>query len=249
MIKKIKSRLKFPDAILFDLDNTLYPYNDAHNFAQKAICEKAIKFFSISKKKFDESYEIAKKEIKNRLGDVSSSHSRLLYIQRTLEIIDLGSQPLISLDFEQTYWQNFLSKMELFDGVKDLLEEIRLSKIPTAIVTDLTAQIQFRKIIYLGLDNYFDYVVTSEEVGKEKPSYQNFNLALQKINPKGENIWMIGDDPKKDILGAINSINAITFQKIHKGVETGKGKCKPFMLFKEYNDIKKLLISLSSNEY
>ena len=64
-------------------------------------------------------------DVKKQLGNVAASHSRLLYIQRTLEFIDLGSQPLISLDFEQTYWQNFLSKMQLFEGVKDLLDEIR----------------------------------------------------------------------------------------------------------------------------
>ena len=32
----------------------------------------------------------------------------------------------------------------------------------STIVTDLTAQIQFRKIVYFGLDHYFDHMVTSE---------------------------------------------------------------------------------------
>ena len=32
--------------------------------------------------------------------------------------------------------------------------------IPMVIVTDLTAQVQFRKIVYFGLDHRFDFVVT-----------------------------------------------------------------------------------------
>ena len=53
----------------------------------------------------------------------------------------------------------------LFEGVKDLLDDIRLLGVPTAIVTDLTAQIQFRKIVYFGLDHYFVNIVTSEVDG------------------------------------------------------------------------------------
>ena len=53
-------------------------------------------------------------------------------------------------------------------GFSELLEEIRLLEIPIAIVTDMTAQIQFRKILYFNLDYYFDHVVTSEEAGCEK---------------------------------------------------------------------------------
>lgn len=36
----------------------------------------------------------------------------------------------------------------LFDEVKELLEDIRFLGIPTTIVTGLTTQIQFRKIVY-----------------------------------------------------------------------------------------------------
>lgn len=35
----------------------------------------------------------------------------------------------------------------LFDEVKELLDDVRLMGLPTAIVTDLTAQIQFRKVV------------------------------------------------------------------------------------------------------
>ena len=75
-------------------------------------------------------------------------------MQRMLEIIGLKSQILLSLDFEQTYWRNFFVNATLFENVLEFLDEIRLLNIPLIAITDLTAQIQFRKIIYFGLDNF-----------------------------------------------------------------------------------------------
>ena len=42
--------LRLPDAVLFDTDNTLYPYDPAHAAAQQAVKEKVMSTFSISGK-------------------------------------------------------------------------------------------------------------------------------------------------------------------------------------------------------
>lgn len=236
-----------PDAILFDTDNTLYPYGPSHTEAQHAVRAKVVKTLSIEPAAFDRAYAEAREQVKARLKCTASSHSRLLYFQRMLEIMGLGSQVLLALDFEQTYWRTFLSNAILFDGVKDLLDDIRLLGIPTAIVTDLTAQIQFRKVVYFGLDHYFDYIVTSEESGYDKPNEVIFKLALEKMRPKGQCIWMVGDNPINDILGAREKINAITFQKIHDGVKLGKGTNAPDVVFSDFSKLRRLLVRLETN--
>ena len=234
-----------PDAILFDTDNTLYPYDPAHKVAQKAVRDKAVKTFSISPEEFDQAFKQARNEVKTRLGHTASSHSRLLYLQRMLELLGLGSQVLQALDFEQTYWRTFLSNAVLFDEVKELLDDIRLLGIPTAIVTDLTAQIQFRKIVYFGLDHYFDFIVTSEEAGFDKPNEAPFRLAVDKMRPKGGNVWMVGDNPVNDIRGAKEKINAVTLQKIHQRVEVGLNENIPDATFENFSDLRKLLADLA----
>lgn len=241
---KINNRERFtrpPDAFLFDTDNTLYPYDPAHAAAQAAVRDKVTDTFSISQDDFDKAFNQARKEIKFRLKHTASSHSRLLYLQRMLEILGLGSQVLLALDFEQTYWRTFLSNAVLFDGVRDLLDDIRLLGVPTAIVTDLTAQIQFRKVVYFGLEHYFDYIVTSEEAGFDKPHKAPFQIALEKMRPKGANIWMIGDNPVNDIRGAREKINSVTLQKIHSGVVVGSGSCEPDATFNEYTELREFL--------
>jgi len=237
---------QLPDAVLFDTDNTLYPYDPAHQAAQEAVKEKVINTFAISAKDFENAFQEARKQIKTRLGHTASSHSRLLYMQRMLEIMGLGSQVLLALDFEQTYWRTFLSNATLFDDVKELLDDLRLLGIPTAIVTDLTAQIQFRKVVYFGLDRYFNFIVTSEEAGFDKPHEAPFQIALEKLRPKGNTIWMIGDNPVNDIGGAREKINAITLQKMHDGVEKGGGINAPDAAFTEFKEVRRLLGQIRS---
>ncbi len=233
-----------PDAVLFDTDNTLYPYEPAHQAAMHAVRAKAARLFGIDQEKFDQSFDTARKTIKDRLGHTASSHSRLLYFQQMLEIIGLRSQVLLALDLEQTYWRTFLSNAQLFEGVKELLDDLRIAGIPTAIVTDLTAQIQFRKIVYFGLDHYFDYIVTSEEAGFDKPHPAPFEIAVQKMQAKDGCIWMIGDNPVTDSGGAREAIGAVTIQKIHKGVTIGVAKNQPDCSISNFEDLRLLLPNL-----
>jgi len=236
---------RLPDAFLFDTDNTLYAYDPAHAAAQKAVREKVVSALSIAPGEFDRAYRIARQQVKMRLTGTAASHSRLIYLQSMLELLGLGSQVLLALDFEQTYWRTFLSNAVIFDGVKELLDDIRLLGIPIAIVTDLTAQIQFRKVVYFGLDHYLDYIITSEEAGFDKPHAAPFQIALEKMRPKGPCIWMIGDSPESDIRGAREKIGAVTLQKLHAGIELGVGENAPDASFTDFNALRLLVHKLS----
>lgn len=244
---KIFSDNKFtrlPDAVLFDTDNTLYFYDPAHEAAHSAVRKKVVKTFSIKEDEFDQAFKEARYQIKNQLKGLASSHSRLLYMQRMLEIMGLGSQVLLALDFEQTYWRTFLSNAILFDEVRETLDDLRLLGVPTAIVTDLTSQIQFRKIVYFGLEHYFDCIITSEESGFDKPHAASFELAIKKLRPEGDCIWMIGDNAVNDIRGAKETIGALTLQKVHHGIALGENENEPDAAFNEFKELRKLLVSL-----
>jgi HAD superfamily hydrolase (TIGR01549 family) len=227
----------FPDAVLFDTDNTLYAYEPSHHAGMAAVRTKAALLFNMEGADFDRAYFAARKEVKNQLNGTASSHSRLLYFQRMLEILGLGSQILLALDMEQTYWRTFLGRAKLFDGLLQFLESLRAAGVPIAAVTDLTAQIQFRKIVYFGLDRHFDFVVTSEEAGFDKPNPAAFNLAVRKLRPKGDCLWFIGDDAVNDMRGAREALRAITFQKLHDGVIQGTGESRPDVSFEKYTEL------------
>ena len=234
-----------PDGILFDTDNTLYPYDPAHVKAMSALKLKISNTLNVSVKDVEKNFNQARSEVKKLLKNSAASHSRLLYVQRTLEFFGLGSQVLLALDFEQTYWRVFLNEAKIFPGLENFLEELRLLQIPMAIVTDLTAQIQFRKMVYFDLDHYFDFIVTSEEVGYDKPHRLPFEISLKKMNlNKKQNIWFIGDNPKNDIEGAKKHINASTMQKIHKSVTRATGRYQADLEFTDYKDLIKLIYQI-----
>jgi putative hydrolase of the HAD superfamily len=165
----------------------------------------------ISGAQFDICYEQARSHVKRRLGQTASSHSRLLYFQRVLELIGLGSQPANALLMQNIYWREFLSTSELFPEAEDFLDDLRIAGIPIVIVTDLTADIQMRKMLHWDLGRFIDYLVTSEESGQDKPAPEIFELALAKLGGVEGQIWMIGDSVEKDIIGAKRAVNAMTF--------------------------------------
>ena len=236
IINRREKILTLPKAIIFDTDNTLYPYEPAHRIALKAVINKASQMLGVKANIFEHAIKEAKSEIKKRLGAVASSHSRLLYFQRALEILGLRTQLLITLDLEQTYWSTFLRTAKLFPYAKELLFYIKKIGIKTSIITDLTAKIQFRKIIYFGLDELFDYVVTSEESGNDKPSKDSFELSLIKLGVKASECWMIGDSINADILGAQNQ-KIVSFQKVHDHVEHYDRDTKADAIFYDYESL------------
>jgi len=230
-----------PKAVIFDTDNTLYPYSPAHKEATRAVEEKVEKQLGIDKAMFRSAFMKARQEIKNRLGNVASSHSRLLYMQRTIEKLELGTRILTTLDLEQTYWRTFLSNCRLFPEVLDFIQLLKSKGIVTANITDLTAQIQFRKLVYFGLDEFFDYVVTSEEAGADKPDKRPFEVAFEKLQIEPKNIWMIGDNPKSDMVGA-GEMGMVKIQKFHDGVKViNTGMAKPDLVFNNYSELISLI--------
>jgi len=234
------SALAVPNAILFDLDNTLYAYDPAHQAAMRAVEEKVERVFQIDIPRFTAMFDSAKAEIKARLGANASSHSRLLYFQRTFELMGLRSQLLHALDFEQTYWRTFLSGARLYPELREFLDDIRLAGIPTAVVTDLTAQIQFRKLVYFGLDHAFDYVVTAEEAGAEKPTEPPFRLAMAKLSLADARVWFIGDHPNNDIAGAKQVLAAVTLQRVDRGAARPPVGAAD-VVFTDYHELRGLL--------
>ena len=199
--------------ILLDIDNTLYEYDKTHSKALNELILYCSDKFNFSKKNILDAYNKARKKVHIELSETASSHNRLLYIQKMLEILNVSSTKH-SLEIYEIYWNTFLENIEVYDSVYEFLE---MYKNKVCLVTDLTAHIQHRKIKKLKLDDYADFTITSEEAGKEKPHPYMFMMALEKLNLKAEDVCMVGDSFKKDIFGASNlGIKSIWLNKEQK---------------------------------
>lgn len=192
-------------AIIFDLDDTLYDCNYTNNGASvEAVCEYAAKeLLQLPVDKVRHAFDTARMSLKDTIiGDVAAQHNRMLYFQKTLEL--LGYPPIsYALEMYDCFWNDFLGRISLYPGAKKLLEEMRSRGVRIGICTDMTVHIQHRKLRALGIDQLIDVLVTSEEVGVEKPNPAIYQCVLDKLGVNAEEAVYVGDSLEKDVKGPI----------------------------------------------
>ncbi|GAB6109652.1 HAD family hydrolase [Fusibacter bizertensis] len=184
--------------ILIDLDNTLYNYDTAHEEALNASLELFSSETGLTLNDANRIFNAAKKSTHIQLLGTASSHSRILYFQRMLE--EIGAFDFeTALKLEANYWHVFYNQIKPEPFALEFLKEISL---PKCVITDFTAMAQYQKLLKLDMAQWIEYLVTSEEAGVEKPHPFIFNLGLQKLGLKANEVIMIGDSYEKDCLGA-----------------------------------------------
>lgn len=190
--------------ILLDLDDTLYDYVPSHDFAMEMCQKQILNDFNISKTEFEKHFSKAKEIVKGNLAHQAIGHSRLHYFKTFFELTKLPISK--ALDYQDLYWDSFMSQMKLSSGVDEFFNYCLNQEVPVIILTDLTLDIQLKKIKRLGIENKIYRMLTSEEAGIEKPAEKIFSMALDKFEIKlgPENVLMIGDNLQKDIVGARN---------------------------------------------
>jgi putative hydrolase of the HAD superfamily len=103
------------------------------------------------------------------------------------------------------------ANLQLVPHVDDILKALK-GKYRLAVVTNTSTSkekdIRFA-LRRIGIEHYFDAVVTSVDVGHEKPDKEIFSEALRRLRVKPEESVMVGNRIKTDVLGA-NRIGMIS---------------------------------------
>lgn len=192
------------DLILLDLDNTLYVYKRTHEKALHSVIEDLHSSLGIDKDRLVELYGMYRKRVNTKHEGMAVSHSRLFYLQGMVEELCGYTDVKLITSLYNKYWDVFIESIDLCDDVMDFLKSSLIRKIPIVLVSDMTAEMQFRKITKMGINKYLNYIVTSEEAGCEKPNPSIFELAISKIsgNRKIRRIAVVGDDTRKDVFSS-----------------------------------------------
>lgn len=221
-------------AVLFDLDDTLYAYNPCHEEGINQLVSYLTLAWGLKKEDVLAKYESSRRIVHDQLKETAASHHRLLYMTKLCESID--KNPITYAKYlEEVYWKGYFSRMELNENVIPIFDDLVKRNVKIAIVTDLVAEIQYRKILYLGLEDYINVIVTSEEAGADKPNPAIFNLALNKLNLNSpDNVVFVGDSYSKDIFGA----NSVGIKAFWISNDTDPQKSNPMMI--RVSDLKTL---------
>lgn len=101
-------------------------------------------------------------------------------------------------DLVELYRQHF-PNISLDTRAQEALGKIKRASAGVAVITDGRSTTQRNKIEALGLGDFFDLVVVSEETGYSKPETHNFELAMDDFGHEHGFIY-IADNPAKDFI-------------------------------------------------
>ncbi|MEO6418923.1 MAG: HAD family hydrolase [Polyangiaceae bacterium] len=188
--------------LLVDIDDTLYDYVAAEKIARAAVLEAVATSLAISQADASNHWDTARRAVKARLGERASAHSRLLYLADLIHVAARPDALPLVRGWESLFWDALLGAATLRRGALELVSSFRANGGRVAVVTDLTLEIQLRKLERFGLLSHVDVVVASEEVPWDKPAPELFRLALERLSLDASECLMVGDSAKKDGGGA-----------------------------------------------
>lgn len=184
------------DWIFFDLDDTLIPSSE--------IYEKCYAEMGLLK---DRLFAKAKLNVKKTITQGHTSvHNRILYFKEYLRLKG-------KCNAHETLKMNSRYEKLLFKAIVAYVKKSQRQKIlkrlavkyNLAIVTNETCRSQMIKISALDpTGTIFKTIVTSEEVGVEKPSYQIFKKTLERSNARPNQVCFVGDSLENDVQPAFN---------------------------------------------
>ncbi len=100
------------------------------------------------------------------------------------------------------FFQDFIDTLELREGAKKLIHQAK-DQGKVGLISNFThAPVIYKSLRKVGISEFFNVVVVSDEIGWRKPSRHIFQEALNRLQiPASETVY-IGDSPIEDIKGA-----------------------------------------------
>lgn len=106
-------------------------------------------------------------------------------------------------DYYKYYKENH-SIAQSYDGIRELLIELKKANVLLSIYTGKGRTSSLITLDVLGLIEFFDLIVTGDDVRNHKPSPEGIIKFLEKFNLDPSQVLMIGDAPS-DIIAAKKS--------------------------------------------
>jgi len=181
-------------AIIFDLDNTLMDFMKYKTVSVEAAVDAMI----------DAGLNIEREELIKRIYEIYDEEG----IEDQQVFNKVLQKILGKLDYRVlasgivAYRKAKEGNMSLYPHVNMALTELSRLGIKMIIVSDAPSLPAWMRICGLGLQHYFDDVLTYDGLGKKRPLPKPFGKALDILKLKPQEVLMVGDWVERDIEGA-----------------------------------------------
>jgi YjjG family noncanonical pyrimidine nucleotidase len=137
--------------------------------------------------------------------------------------------PLSPQEMADIYSEGMGANGELYPGAAELLDTLA-GRASLAMVTNGVGAIQRARVARLDLDQYFDAIVISGEVGTAKPGSEIFDITFDLMGrPSKADVLMVGDSLSSDIRGG-SEFNIDTCWYNPHGASAGSGASPTHMI-------------------
>jgi putative hydrolase of the HAD superfamily len=191
-------------AVVFDIDDTLYPERDFVRSGYHAIAEHLRSQLSRDEPFEDWLWRRFLSGETARAFDDLDSHFQLSL-----------SQPAIG-ELVKVY-RFHIPDITPFDGIEAVLKQLS-GRVRLGIVSDGPARMQRNKLQALSLASYFDAVILTDELGPGagKPSPVGFEIAREELGVPHGACAYVSDNPAKDFI-APNRLGWRTIRYLREG--------------------------------
>lgn len=196
-------------AVLFDLDDTLYPESEFVLSGFRAVAQWGQDRLGISE---ESSY--------NRLKEMFYQGIRGRTFNLWLEELGLSESKYIDLAIN--IYREHIPIIHAYPEVPELLKNLQRRYI-LGIVTDGNWRMQERKIEALAISNFFTTIVFTNKLGTDywKPSPKPFLIALKQLGIEAGAACYVGDNVAKDFIGARKVGLATIWVRKNDGIYSG----------------------------
>lgn len=178
-------------AILFDLDDTLYPEREYVFSGFQAVATWAEAQLGIPQAQ-------GIKELTGLYEAGQQGHTFDVWLESH------GKQPEAPVERLVEVYREHVPTITPYPGAIELLDSLR-EHYRLGLVSDGYLAVQQRKLAALGLAHYFDVIVFSDAWGRVawKPNRRPFEAALERLGGILPTLTVyVADNPKKDFIGA-----------------------------------------------
>lgn len=190
--------------VFFDLDHTLWDFKmNSRETLGELFHEMRLASHGVQDvEAFIESYERVNdlKWAQYRKGEIDKQTLRNTRFRDALRHFEVD-HPELAHEMEIAYIDRSPHKTNLFPGAIETLGYLQ-EKYALHIITNGFSEVQDVKLNKSGLKPFFETVITSEQVGVNKPDPKIFLHALQSTGAKRNQSVMVGDNLEADVRGA-----------------------------------------------
>ncbi|MFA3783034.1 HAD family hydrolase [Melioribacteraceae bacterium 4301-Me] len=104
-------------------------------------------------------------------------------------------------DYYNFYSSKHSEMVDVYPGIIEVIRLIKSKGLPLAIFTGKGKKTTEITLKFIEVDQYFDMIITSDDVKEHKPSPEGINKFIDHFNLQRSRVLMIGDSPA-DILAS-----------------------------------------------